>query len=569
MLSSTRNEVCEMQDARVYLELVRERGKKGLPLERVYRQLFNRELYLIAYGKLYRNDGATTKGSTEETVDGMSLAKIDAIIAALRMERYRWTPVRRIYIEKKHSTKKRALGLPTWSDKLLQEVIRLILDSYFDVQFSDHSHGFRPQRGCHTALQEIYETWAGTTWFLEGDISACFDSLSHDIMLETLAEHIHDGRFLQLVRGLLKAGYFEDWTWKRTLSGAPQGSIIGPVLSNIYLSHLDRYVETTLIPAYTRGDRRKPNAAYSRLTSQIQRKRKQGKTQEVKALEKQRQELPSVDPYDPEYRRLRYCRYADDFLLGFIGPKEEAEEIKERLRTFLQEELKLELSEAKTLITHARTETARFLNYEIHTLQENAKRDQRDRRSHNGTIGLRVPQEVIANKCQRYTRHNRKGRHRPELTNESDFSIIALYQSEYRGLVEYYRLAYNLHRFTTLEGVMEQSVTKTLAAKQKLSVPKVYRKYQAIFREGKKCFKVLQTTIEREGKKPLVAQWGGISLHWDIKAPLKDHQMFLGPGRSELEKRLLADTCEYCGTTGDAGRIEVHVRRFGGRDRAH
>jgi len=303
-----------MQDARVYLELVRERGRKGLPLERVYRHLFNRELYLIAYGKLYRNDGATTKGSTEETVDGMSLAKIDAIIAALRMERYRWTPVRRVYIEKKHSTKKRALGLPTWSDKLLQEVIRLILDSYFDIQFSEHSHGFRPQRGCHTALQEVYETWAGTTWFLEGDISACFDSLSHDIVLETLAEHIHDGRFLQLIRGLLKAGYFEDWKWNRTLSGAPQGSIIGPILSNIYLSHLDKYVETTLIPAYTKGDRRKPNAAYSRLTTQIQRKRKQGKAEEVKALEKQRRELPSVDPQDPEYRRLRYIRYADDFL---------------------------------------------------------------------------------------------------------------------------------------------------------------------------------------------------------------------------------------------------------------
>src|SRR6266702_6265390 len=166
-----------MQTAKAYLELVRERGKKGLPLERVYRQLFNRELYLIAYGKLYRNDGATTKGSTEETVDGMSLAKIDAIIAALRTERYRWTPVRRVYIEKKHSTKKRALGLPTWSDKLLQEVIRLILDAYFEPQFSDYSHGFRPGRGCHTALSQIDRAWLGTTWYVEGDIRACFDSL--------------------------------------------------------------------------------------------------------------------------------------------------------------------------------------------------------------------------------------------------------------------------------------------------------------------------------------------------------------------------------------------------------
>ncbi len=205
------------------------------------------------------------------------------------------------------------------------------------------------------------------------------------------------------------------------------------------------------------------------------------------------------------------------FLLGFVGPKEEAEEIKQRLRTFLQEELKLELSAAKTLITHAKTETARFLNYEIHTIQEDSQRDQRDRRSHNGNIGLRIPEEVIQNKCQRYQQHSRKVLHRTELINDSDFTIIELFQAEYRGLVEYYRLAYNLHRLTTLEGVMEQSLTKTLAAKHKLSVPKVYRKYQALFREGKKCFKVLQTVIEREGKKSLVA----------------------------------------------------HVRRFGGRDRAH
>ena len=210
------------------------------------------------------------------------------------------------------------------------------------------------------------------------------------------------------------------------------------------------------------------------------------------------------------------------------------------------------------MITHAKTETARFLNYEIHTIQEDSQRDQRDRRSHNGNIGLRVPEEVIKNKCQRYKQHSRKVLHRTELINDSDFTIIELFQAEYRGLVEYYRLAYNLHRLTTLEGVMEQSLTKTLAAKHKLSVPKVYRTYQAILREGKKCYTVLQTVIKREGKKPLVARWGGISLQWDSKAPIKDHRMFLGPGRSELEKRLLADSCEYCGTTGDAERIEVH-----------
>jgi group II intron reverse transcriptase/maturase len=245
-----------MRSATTILGIIQQRGKQGLPLERVYRLLFNRDLYLMAYGKIYRNAGATTPGSTPETVDEMSLRKIDAIIEALRGERYRWTPTRRVYIEKKHSTKKRPLSMPTWSDKLLQEVIRLILESYFEPSFSDLSHGFRPGRGCHTALRQIDDNWHGVNWFIEGDIKACFDSLSHEILVETLAEHIHDGRFLRLIRELLQAGYLEEWKYKATLSGAPQGGIVSPILSNIYLSKLDSYVEKTLIPMYTKGDRR-------------------------------------------------------------------------------------------------------------------------------------------------------------------------------------------------------------------------------------------------------------------------------------------------------------------------
>ncbi len=546
-----------MRETHTILQLLRERGKKRLPLERVYRLLYNPDLFLTAYGRIYRNDGALTKGTTEETADGMTQDKIAKIIDDLRHERYRWSPAKRVYIPKKNGTK-RPLGVQSWSDKLVQEVIRLLLDAYLEPQFSPHSHGFRPERGCHTALREIYHNWVGSVWFIEGDISKCFDTLSHELLLSILRETIKDERFLRLISGLLKAGYLEDWRWKQTYSGTPQGSIVSPILANLYLDKLDKFVENVLIPQYTRGTKRKANKTYEKLMHRASYLARKGKKEEARRVRKQGQKLSSIDPQDPDYRRLRYCRYADDFLLGFVGPKEEAEEIKQRLSTFLKEELKLDLSAAKTLITHARTETARFLNYEIHTLQEDTHRDRRDRRTLNGGIGLRVPEEVIKNKGQRYKSHSRKVLHRTELINDSDFSIIALYQAEYRGLLEYYRLAYNLHRLTTLEGIMEQSLTKTLATKQKLSVPKVYRKYQVTVRVGKKSFKVLQTTIEREGKKPLVAQWGAISLHWDIKAPVKDHLMFLGPGRSELEKRLLADTCEYCGTTGDMERIEVH-----------
>jgi retron-type reverse transcriptase len=215
-----------MRNAETILGIIQNRGSRELPLEDVYRQLYNPELYLVAYGKIYRNQGAMTPGVTPETADGMSLEKIQRIIETLRNERYQWRPARRVYIEKKNSMKKRPLGLPVWSDKVLQEVIRLILEAYYEPQFSDHSHGFRPQRGCHTALRTIYHTWTGTIWFIEGDISAYFDSIDHEIMLAILRENIHDNRFLRLIENLLKAGYLEEWYFHRTLSGTPQGGVL-------------------------------------------------------------------------------------------------------------------------------------------------------------------------------------------------------------------------------------------------------------------------------------------------------------------------------------------------------
>src|SRR6266516_5793845 len=409
-----------MQIAKTYLELIRERGKKGLPLERVYRQLFNKDLCLMAYGKIYRNKGAMTHGVTQETPDGMSLEKIDRIIEALRYERYQWLPARRTSIPKKNG-KKRPLGMPVWSDKLVQEGIRLILEAYYEPQFSEHSHGVRPERGCHTVFREMYYNWHGTTWFIEGDISQCFDKLNHELLLKTLEEKIHDGRFINFMRELFDAGYMEDWTFNQTLSGVPQGGIVSPILANILLDKLDTYVETVLIPQYTKGTKRAENPEYARLKTNAFYQQKIGNAQKAKKLKAQSRTIPSILVHDPNYRRLRYIRYADDFLLGFNGPKSEAEEIKQKIRTYLQEELKLELSETKTLITHSRKETARFLGYEVTIRQADEKqittKSGGKRRSLNGTIGFRVPKEVVEEKCQGYMRHG-KAAHRHELEKE-------------------------------------------------------------------------------------------------------------------------------------------------------
>lgn len=392
-----------MQNTETLLHVIRERGRRGLPLARVYRMLFNPELYLLAYGRLSRNAGAMTQGTTEETVDAMSMAKIEKLIARLREERYRWTPVRRVEIPKRDGGT-RPLGIPTWSDKLLQEVMRLILDAYYEPQFSEHSHGFRPKRGCHTALLDVTRHGKGTKWFVEGDIKGCFDNIDHTILLSILRERIYDNRFLRLVENLLRAGYCEYWHYHPSFSGTPQGGVISPILSNIYLDRLDRYVEQSLLPVYNRGKQRKRNPAWNQATCRVYKNRLRGRYEDVRRWDKARRQIPSCDPTDPDFRRLHFVRYADDFLLCFTGPKHEAEEIKTQLKTFLHESLRLELSEEKTLITHAATESARFLGYDIHSQHCDSWRDSNSVRSVNGVLALRVPRKVVSNACQRYVR---------------------------------------------------------------------------------------------------------------------------------------------------------------------
>ena len=547
-----------MRNAETVLAVVEKRGRRGLPLQGLYRQLYNRNLYLAAYSRIARNDGALTPGTTTETADGMSLAKIDGIIEALRFERYRWTPVRRVNIPKSNG-KTRPLGIPTWSDKLLQEVIRMILEAYYEGQFSDRSHGFRPNRGCHTALTEIQLGWSGTAWFVEGDIKGCFDNIDHSVLLSALREHIHDNRFLRLLSNLLRAGYLEDWTYGRTLSGTPQGGIVSPLLANVYLDRLDRFVEQTLIPAYTRGKERKVNPAYRRRVQRARRARARGAHELAQEMQRQLQSLPSGDPKDPNFRRLRYIRYADDFLLGFVGPKVEAEEIKRQVGTFLRDTLKLELSEEKTLITHARTGAARFLGYEVVTLHDDAKHAN-GKRSINGRTGLKVPRHVVNAVCAKYMRRGKPAA-RPELIHDDDYSIVATFQSRYRGVVQYYALAYNVSRLAKLRWVMETSLLKTLANKHKSTVQAIANRYKTSIQKPEGAYRVLQVIRERgNGKPPLVANFGGIPLRRQRKAVLVDERPTVRIGSSELLTRLLADTCELCGSTDN---IEVHhIRRL-------
>jgi group II intron reverse transcriptase/maturase len=543
-----------MQSAETVLGVLRERGRRGLPCDELYRQMFNPQLYLMAYGRIYSNQGAMTPGADGGTADGMSMRLIEDVIDAMRHERYRFAPVKRIRIPKKRGGI-RPLGLPSWTDKLVAEVMRLLLEAYYEPRFSARSHGFRLGRGCHTALSEVSETWHGITWFIEADLSDCFDSLDHQVLLEILGEKICDNRFLQLVRNMLKAGYLDDWVWGATYSGVPQGGVVSPLLSNIYLHKLDSYVEEILIPQWTRADRRRGNPAYLTLQRKAWRAGAQGDLDTARVLRAEARRMPSVDPDDSGFRRLRYIRYADDFLLGFSGPKREAEQIKASLDAFLRENLALEFNQDKTLVTHARTSAAVFLGYQISTWHPPARNPSPKARRASGGIRLGVPRKVVTEACKPYRRRG-KPAHDPGLMHNDDYAIVATYGSRYRGLVQYYLLAVDVWRFSQLEWNMQTSMLRTLAGKHKTRLKKMWLRYRTTVSTPHGPRACIQVTVPREGRQPLVARFGGIPLKRQKRQLIDDH--VTGPGRprrKEITMRLRRRRCELC---GQRRSVEVH-----------
>ncbi len=554
-----------MQKANQILQAIRKMGKQHIPLTRVYRSLYCEELYLAAYDKIRRNKGALTPGTNNDTADGFSLRDVQKVIALLRQERFYFRPSRRTQIPKK-SKGTRPLGIPDFTEKLVQEVLRMILEAYYEPRFRDSSHGFRPDRGCHTALTQLKQKFTGTIWFIEGDIKGCFDNIDHQVLMSILSRDIHDGRLLNLIQRSLDAGYMEDWVYHKTYSGTPQGGVLSPILSNIVLHELDTFIEDELIPQYSRGNHRGMNRSYKHLSDAIARARKQRNTELAEQLVQERRQLPSGDPHDPDYRRLRYIRYADDFILGFSGPKSEAEAIKAAIGTFLSEKLHLTLSVEKTLITHARTKYARFLGYAVSVQQANDKmtRSQRTgvlQRSVNGNIRLGIPYGLVTEYAKRYYRGG-KVVAEPTLLFNSDAHIIETFQQRFRGMAEYYKYAVDRKRLQKLKFVMELALVRTLANKYKARVSKIYQKYHSAMVVEGTTYKTLAVEVPTEQRTRLI-YWGAIPLNL-VKVgydTLRDEKPFdLSLDRTDLVQRLQANTCELCGSHEN---IQVHhVRKL-------
>ena len=543
--------------------------------ERLYRLLFNEELFYVAYQKIASNGGSTTKGSDGRSIDGMSLARIETLIASLKDESYQPHPSRRVHIPKKNG-KTRPLGIPAFEDKLVQEVVRMILEAIYEGHFETTSHGFRPKRSCHTALLHIQKTFNGAKWFIEGDIKGFFDNIDHDVLVGILRERISDDRFIRLIRKFLKAGYVEDWTFHNTYSGTPQGGIVSPILANIYLDKLDKYVKE-YIQHFDKGTKRRPGKESNNLANERKRTvRKLKKVKDgtekaalvarLKAIEQERAAFPNGDEMDESYRRLKYIRYADDFILGVIGSKEEAQRIKEDIKSFLSASLALELSEEKTLITHT-GKSAKFLGYEITVTRDNhQRRDVRGclRRTYGKRVRLNVSMATLRDKLLEYGAMEIKLRNGKEvwkpkcrsgLIFNDDLEILDRYNRETVGFCNYYLIANNCVVLHNFRYIMEYSMYKTFAGKYRSTVRKINKKYRynKLFTEKYEQKGAIKSrTFYKTSFKRRTTAFNGSC---DIEP-----YSIADVSRTNLTDRLKAEKCELCGATGKL--IMHHVRNL-------
>ena len=543
--------------------------------ERLYRILFNEELFYVAYQKIASNGGSTTKGSDGRSIDEMSLARIETLIASLKDESYQPHPSRRVHIPKKNG-KTRPLGIPAFEDKLVQEVVRMILEAIYEGHFETTSHGFRPKRSCHTALLHIQKTFSGAKWFIEGDIKGFFDNIDHDVLVGILRERISDDRFIRLIRKFLKAGYVEDWTFHNTYSGMPQGGIVSPILANIYLDKLDKYVKE-YIRHFDMGTKRRPGKESNDLANERKRTvRKLKKIKDgtekaalvarLKAIEQERAAFPSGDEMDGSYRRLKYIRYADDFILGVIGSKEDALRIKEDIKSFLSESLALELSEEKTLITHT-GKSAKFLGYEITVTRNNHQRRDvqgRLRRTYGKRVRLNVSMATLRDKLLEYGAMEIKLRNGKEIWKpkcrsglifNDDLEILDRYNRETVGFCNYYLIANNCVVLHNFRYIMEYSMYKTFAGKYRSTVRKINKKYRlnklfTVKYEQKGVIKS-RTFYKTSFKRRTTAFNGSCDI---------EPYSIADVSRTNLTDRLNAEKCELCGATGKL--IMHHVRNL-------
>lgn len=491
---------CSVQNKNIISEfdkIVLEARKhpQGLIDRNIYKFMLDKNLYYQAYDKIKLKPGNMTQGLYHETLDGMSDNVIENICEKLRDETFQFKPARRIFIAKSKGGN-HPLTIASPRDKLVQQVMVSILEPIFEPTFSEASHGFRPNKSIHTALKAVEEKLRVCRWVIEGDISKCFDSFDHKILIEIIRKRIKCQKFINLISKALSAGFGEEGkTIEANIIGTPKGSILSPLLCNIYMNEFDKFV-MEIKKNFDNGTKVLRNKEYHKLATRLLRKIKTGK-EPKENVKKEKQNLLNIkhgEFEESEFRRISFIRYADDWVLGIRGSRKESLEIKNSCQKFLKERLRLDLSEEKTKITNLLENKVKFLGCKLY-LKKNPNLTKINR---NGTtfkrrnslnLIMEAPIKDILNKLEE-AGFAKGGKSVPKglLIHKSKEQIVNIYNVVFRGFLNFYSFAYNRGGLVSLlRHILWFSCGKTLAVKFKAGgISKIINKFGADFKGNSK-----------------------------------------------------------------------------------
>nr|AOC61484.1 putative reverse transcriptase and intron maturase [Rhexinema sarcinoideum] len=556
------------------LEQIRKKNQKN-PIwinQDLYRFFYKEEMYISAYENIKSNKGALTRGSTSETFNGLSIKKIQRMIEMMRLNKYEFQPTRKLYIPKPGKKTFKPLEIPNYNDKVIQEIIRMILEAIYEPRFSNRSHGFRPGKSCHTALREIKQKFAGMKWLIKGDIKSAYDNVDHRILLNLLKQSINDERFILLIKRVLKAGYLKLGAPRSIISSIDtfQRSIISPILFNIYLSPLDEFIEMLKKKYEKIEKKRQTTKEYNSNAISIARQKKKidncndlkTRKELVTTLNKLKTERVKIKAYkdDSILIRIQYVRYADDWVVGITGPKSTAESIRQEIAQFLKEKLNFDLNLEKTKITYLKKNMGFFLGYQLrmktkikYTKIKNKAGIYFKKKSTGHFINLDAPiLKLIARLCLKgFCNGEGKPTSKRSWTTLDDKEIIRMYNKILNGLASYYSGADNQRKLIRIQYILQHSCACTLAQRHKSTVKKIYGKHgremqikHYVETKNGPVEKIISLNLRKFSK---------LTKRWLTKA-----KSFNDPFKTYAYRRTKSKVQDFCCICGCETNVEMH-----------
>jgi group II intron reverse transcriptase/maturase len=446
----------------------------------------NKETLILAYELIKSNPGSMALGPTKETLDSLTVDWVEKTSRQLMAGKYYFTPAKRVLIQKGKKNTTHPLGISNSREKIVQKAILLVLEAIYEPIFSPHSHGCREAKGNHTALKEIKTKFSGANWIVEADISKCFDNIDHATLLNILKKKIRCEKTLALIKRALACGYIFESTIHRPKIGIPQGSVVSPILCNIYLDVLDQFLTQQKKSFDSVVEKRPRNPLLKRLTNKIN--KKCTTKEQRKKLRTQMAECYGTLNID--FKRLYFVRYVDDYFIGIAGKYQDALHFKNLIKNFLLDVLKMELNMTKTKITKFSSNKVFYLGVFIRGTYRKKKKVTKYVRKRKFITSKTTPrvsfhapiQKVLENLTENGFFKRKESKFMPtslgRVVNFNHGDIIRYYNSMIYGILNYFSFVDNKKSLGSIVHGLKMSAARTFALKYKSrSVKPIFIKY--------------------------------------------------------------------------------------------